>query len=177
MVATRGWPKAAALLIGLALSVPALCGCEVTDDVGLRAPDAGPSARSAAPGPSLPAYDPALVAREAGHTAEVQRLLGVPPAGALMWGVGGVGSRQTAPATPTGAYTVAAACAGAPAVLLTVSQAARRNGTRLQLNIECGRVVEASVALGPGQTTVQFTPGSTGPGAAAGFRLERRTPS
>lgn len=153
-----------------------LAGCEVADDVGLPAAGAGPTVRSAAPGPPLPTQDAELAAEAAKNTTEVQRLLGAPPKTELMSALGGIGFRQTAPGAAKGPYTVKVACVGTPNVLLTVSQPGRRGGTRLQLNIRCGRSVQKAVKLESGPTTVQIEPGSTrpGPGAAVGFRLERR---
>lgn len=179
MVATGGrqgvrvWAPTFALALCAAV---ALAGCEVADDVGLPATDAGPSVRSAAPRPPLPTQDPELAAEAAKNLTEVQRLLGAPPKTELMSALGGIGFRQTAPGAAKGPYTVKVACAGTPNVLLTVSQPDRRDGARLQLNVTCGRSVQKAVKLESGPITVQIEPSSTGsdPGAAVGFRLERR---
>ena len=178
MVATGGrqTTRAAAPLIVLAfLAVTALAGCEVADDVGHPATDAGPSVRSSAPGPPLPTQDPELAAEAAKNITEVQRLLGAPPKNELMSALSGIGFRQTTPGTAKGPYTVSVACAGAPNALLTISQDDRRDRARLQLTVKCGRTVHAAVELKSGPTTVQIDPNSTGPdpGAAVGFRLVR----
>jgi len=177
MVATGGKQKvrAWATLITLVLAMTALAGCEVADDVGVPGPDAGPSVRSAAPRPPLPTQDAAVVAEMSKNMTKVQRLLGAPPKSELMSALGGTGFRQTRPSMAKGAYLLKVACVGTPSVLLTVSQPDRRNGTRLELPVTCGRGVQAAVKLESGPTTVQLSPNTTDPdpGAAAGYRLER----
>ncbi|NUU30695.1 hypothetical protein [Arthrobacter sp. C9C5] len=177
MVAAGGKQRvrACAPLIALAfLAVVGLAGCEVADDVGLPAADAGPSVRSAAPLP-FPTQDVANAAEAAKNTTEVQRLLGPRPKNELTSALSGIGFRQTMHGTAKGLYGVTVACAGTPTALLTVTQVDRRDGTRLTLNVPCGRTVQATVKLESGPTTVQIDPLSAepAPGAAVAIRLER----
>lgn len=181
MVVTGGrqTARAAAPLIGLAfLSVTALAGCEVADDVGHPASESPSSARSAAPAPPLPTQDPELAAKAVRNQAAVERILGAPPAAMVMGASAGFGFRGSFKGLAEGTYDVTAACTGTPSALLTISQDGRRDGGRRELNVPCGRAVEASVALKSGPATVQIVKNSTDPGlgAAVGFRVVRRPP-
>lgn len=178
MVAAGGKQMVHAWAILIALVVAAgLAGCEVADDVGVPGPDAPVAVRSSTPRPPLPlpTQDAAVVAEMSKNMTKVQRLLGAPPKSELMSALGGTGFRQTRPSMAKGAYLLKVACVGTPSVLLTVSQPDRRNGTRLELPVTCGRGVQAAVKLESGPTTVQLSPNTTDPdpGAAAGYRLER----
>jgi len=181
MVATGGrqWDRAAAPLIVLAfLAVTALAGCEVADDVGHPASETPPSARSSAPGPPLPTQDPELAARAVRNQAAVERILGTPPSAIVMGASAGFGFRGSFRGLAEGTYDVTAACTGTPSALLTISQDGRRDGGGWELNVPCGRTVEASVALKSGPATVQIVKNSTdlGFGAAVGFRVARHPP-
>jgi hypothetical protein len=174
--------RAAAPLLVLALAAAALSGCEVGDDVGIPAPDSSPSVRPSSARPPLPDHDPEVAARQARNQAEVERILGDPPGALLMGGGGGIGGsgfRSSGTALGKGTYAVTVACAGTPNALLAISQDGGRDGGRLELSVECGRVVEAAVDLETGSATVQIIRNTTDPGlgAVAGFRIESRPPS
>ncbi len=96
----------------------------------------------------------------------------------VMGASAGFGFRGSFKGLAEGTYYVTAACTGTPSALLTISQDGRRDGGRLELNVPCGRAVEASVALKSGPATVQIVKNSTDPGlgAAVGFRVIREPP-
>lgn len=154
--------------------VGGLAGCAYQDE------GAPPRPTSPPPATAAPTADRALLDLEMSNFAELKQRLGVAPGTLLLEdsvavGGPGVGFRKNAMVKTAGAYTLTAACVGAPDVRLSLNQDPRTGAEPVQLVVVCSQATTQFVQLQPGYVSaalLQFNPGSDPwAGAVAGVRI------